>query len=138
MRLAVAIFCESMTLQEGSLNALRMPVNQINRSSFPARLGASLLVVPEFEPGEETDSVPLKIEIVKLATLEEPDEVLAELQGHITTEIEDDEVSTYTPVPSPFADLVLPSPGLYAARVSLGDLEPALIKVRVSLIESTG
>ena len=52
MRIAAAFLADAANVREGTLGVLSGFINTINRESFPAKLGATLVVVVEYDENE--------------------------------------------------------------------------------------
>ena len=125
MRLAMATLADAANVREGMISVLSAGVNVFFRPSFPSPLGATLALMIEASDADPIDHLRIRASIVELVS----DGLQTEIGGidvDLTVEIENGRTACF-PIPVSLQGLVLPSPGDFEVRLSIGTDEVARI-----------
>lgn len=111
MRVAAAFLADAANLREGTLGVLSGFINTINREQFPAPLGATLVVVVEYDENEARRGDPERSFRARCEpAIGGPS--LFNLEGNFSLGGGNDSFG-YIPMIFPLAEAQIPEPGSY-------------------------
>lgn len=111
MRVAAAFLADAANVREGTLGVLSGFINTINRESFPAPLGATLVVVVEYDENEARRGDPERTFRARCEPTVGGGEVF-KLEGTFNLDGGNDSFG-YIPMVFKLADAQIPEPGSY-------------------------
>ncbi|WP_053387617.1 DUF6941 family protein [Leucobacter japonicus] len=111
MRVAAAFLADAANVREGTLGVLSGFINTINRDEYPANLGATLVVVVEYDENEARRGDPERTFRARCEPTVGGGEIF-NLEGTFSLGGGNDSFG-YIPMVFPLNDAQVPSPGSY-------------------------
>ncbi|WP_053384283.1 DUF6941 family protein [Leucobacter celer] len=111
MRVAAAFLADAANVREGTLGVLSGFINTINREEFPAPLGATLVVVVEYDENEARRGDPERTFRARCEPAVGGGEIFS-LEGNFSLGGGNDSFG-YIPMVFQLADARIPMPGTY-------------------------
>lgn len=123
MRMAIATLADAASVREGLVSLLSAGVTQLNRSEFPAPMGANLVLVAEMSAMEAKEVRELLIRV----GIEAPDgSRIVEFEGRLEAVPASSLISGQSvqiPVVLDFTNLQIPMPGTYVVTAQFANLD---------------
>lgn len=138
MRMAIAVLADAASVREGLVSLLSAGVTQLNRSEFPAPMGANLVLVGEMS-ATEAEKVR---ELIIRTKIEAPDgSLIVDFEGRLEAVPASSLVpgqSVQVPVVLDFTNLQIPMPGTYVVTTQFATLDEFAFEFYAALVPATG